>query len=768
MEKFFFLIWLVPLVVFSQEKTTFSFDFYETNVTTILIDLENKFDIKFSYADEVLFKEKISLQLKNASLKLVLETIEFETDLNFKKLSKRYYIVKKTKKKAIVKESQQLNIVVIDGYLTKGILKNKNTSFTISPKKLDIIAGLTEADVLESIQQLPGVFSPNETATGLVIRGGTRDQNRVIWDGMNIYHNGHLFGMISAFNPNITKKVTIYNKGTNPSYGERISSVIDISTTNSIATKLNASLGVNGISADAFVALPIIANKLSMQASIRRSYADLYESLTFNKLSDKVFQNTKIEDAENTNNDFLFLDFNTKINYKFDTNNHFALSTLFIDNNLDYVVKDNTNNESFKDVLNIKSEGYSFSWYKNYTNNISHTINAKVSKYRLNYNFASELADDSTTNFEKDNVVFDSGLNIDTEIKTNKKDKLQIGYQFNLKDASYSFVQTDDFVFTLDANKTIMQIHSLYANYSYVNPKLVDVDFGFRFNYYRGLDNLRFEPRLVINKNIFKNFVIQLTGEVKNQVISQIDETILSDLSLENRIWRLADGDTFPIINSNQVSLGLLYNQNGWSFDLDFYRKNVTGLTALSLGFLNPDGTSFLDGNKKIKGIDFYAKKKLNKFNVWMSYSFIDIKNKFNGLNNDDYFTASNEIKHAVTTSIAYKRNKFQLALSWKWRNGKPFTKAIIQDDDMVVFDGINTENLANYHRLDFSSTYNFKISRRNNTNAKIGFSIRNLYNQKNQLSREYTGNNSLNDPIKFVDKFSLGFTPNVLFRVEF
>ncbi|MCF6349897.1 MAG: TonB-dependent receptor [Flavobacteriaceae bacterium] len=766
MKKKYFLIWLISSVVFSQEETTFSFTFHKTGIVTILTDLENKFNLKFSYVDEVLNEKKISLDLKNTSLNLILEAIELKTNLKFKKINKRYYIVKKIKKK--ITTIQQLDNVIIGTYLTKGISKNKNTSFTITPEKLHILAGLTEADVLESIQQLPGVFSPNETATGLVIRGGTTDQNRVIWDGMNIYHNGHLFGMISAFNPNITKKIIVYNKGTNPSYGERISSVIDINTSHNVATKLNVGLGVNGISTDAFVTVPIVTDKLSVQASIRRSYADIYESFTFNRLSDKVFQNTKIEDAENTNNDFLFLDFNTKVNYKFDNQNHFTLSTLFIDNSLDYVIKDNSNNESFNDILHIKSEGYSFGWDKKYNDNISHKVTAAISKYRLNYNFTTQTNDNLTTNFEKNNVVFDSGISIDTQIKTNKGDQLQIGYQFNLKDTSYRFVQTEDFVFTLDADKTVIRTHSLYTNYNYINPKLVTINLGFRFNYYSDLDKLRFEPRLVINKKFLKNFTIQLTGEIKNQIISQIDETVLSDLSLENRLWRLADGDTFPIINSNQVSLGLLYNKNGWNFDVDYYRKKVTGLTTLSLGFLNPDGTSFLDGSRKISGIDFYVKKKLHKFNIWTSYSFIDIKNKFDGLNNGKYFTASNEIKHAITASIAYKINKFQWALSWRWRNGKPFTKAIIQNDDTVVFEGINTENLEDYHRLDFSSTYSFKISKPNNINAKIGFSIRNLYHQKNQLSREYTGNNSLNDPIKFVDKFSLGFTPNVLFRVNF
>lgn len=51
------------------------------------------------------------------------------------------------------------------------------------------------------------------------------------------------------------------------------------------------------------------------------------------------------------------------------------------------------------------------------------------------------------------------------------------------------------------------------------------------------------------------------------------------------------------------------------------------------------------------------------------------------------------------------------------------------------------------------------------NINGKIGFSIRNLYNQKNHLSKEYLGNNIPNDPIIVIDKYSLRLVPNFLLR---
>ena len=70
------------------------------------------------------------------------------------------------------------------------------------------------------------------------------------------------------------------------------------------------------------------------------------------------------------------------------------------------------------------------------------------------------------------------------------------------------------------------------------------------------------------------------------------------------------------------------------------------------------------------------------------------------------------------------------------------------------------------YHRLDFSSTYNFKISKRSKLRGKVGLSVRNIFNRMNLISKEYRGNNSLEDPIELIEKFSIGITPNFMLRL--
>jgi hypothetical protein len=762
MKKIFWLIiWLTPIVAFSQEKATFSFD--NTLLTEVLFSLEKTYNIRFSYSDKIVKNKQISISKKKYTLAEMILKIEEKSNIQFEQINLRYYIIKE--RKIYLNTTQHLNQVTINNYLTRGIVKNKKSYFTINPTNLDILPGLIEADVLESIQQLPGVVSPNETATGLIVRGGSSDQNRILWDGINIYHNGHLFGMISAFNPNIAKKINFHNKGTNPRFGERISSVIDIRTNKNILNKTHATFSVNGINTDFVLETPLIKNKLSIQLSTRRSYTEIIQTPTFDNLATKVFQNTKILNSKNTNNNFFFVDYNTKINYQLNKYNFFSFSGIFINNQLDYLVENKENTESINDVLKIKNEGYALNWNKTFNSKIKQISSLTFSKYFLNYNLIERNTTRQLSNFDKHNAVFDTNFITETEIKTAKNNKINFGYQYNFKDVRYAFINSKEVELLLDNNKERVGTHAFFSNYSYKNSKLFDFDAGFRINYYKEFDKIKFEPRLIALKKITNQIKIQATGEIKNQIISQIDETVLSDLSLENRLWHLADNKRFPITNSKQISLGLLYKNKSWSADLDYYHKYINGKTALSLGFLNPDGKTYHIGNQKIKGLDFYLKKYWKNINTWISYSYTDVQSRFNQLNNEEYFTSNTSITHVISTSIAYKLKQFQIALGWKWRTGKPYTKSIIKNEN-IRFVGINTERLSNYHRLDFSTTYQFNLAKSNNLKGKIGLSIRNVYNQKNHLSKEYYGYNNIDDPIRIQDKYSLGFTPNFLFKI--
>ncbi len=759
MKKFLFLclFFLIYTTVFSQ-KNKHTLSFKNVNYNIVLKKIETVYKVKFSYASDLISNKKITLQKKNRSLSEILFDLSYQSNVMFNELDGNYIYLSK-------KSANVLNEVIVSSYLTEGITKNRNVTFKINPKKLDLLAGLTETDILESIQQLPGIVSIDETATGLTVRGGNSDQNRIIWDGINIYHSGHLFGLVSVFNPNIADNIDFYNKGTNAKFGERVSSVIDITTSKKINNKTKFEIGFNGINADAVLKLPLLKDKLSVQTSFRRSYEDFVESFTFKQFEQKAFQNTTVEEEL-----FYFNDFNLKLNYKLNSKNNIHFSLINIYNELESDYTNQTNNTSSFDKLETINIGYNLDWDYKWSNKTEQRTNISVSKYNLKYSLLTKQEDVFLSEFIKKNTITDISFLTETNHKINTKSAFTLGYQISMKDIAFLIQEQKDVLFILDNNNSIINNNAVFSGFTYNDQKSFDIYAGLRVNHYSLLNKLKFEPRLIINKKLNKNVKLQFTGEIKNQIVSKIEETVASDLALERKLWRLADNDKHPIINSFQISNGLTYTKNKWTVDVDFYIKQVKGISTLSLGFLNQGDREFHVGKQEVFGMDFYVKKNFNKIETWISYSFIDAKNKYDGLNNNRYFTSSNEIKHHLTTSVNYKYNQFQFALSWKFRSGRPITEL---DDDFGDFDndddffnGINTERLPFYHRLDLSSTYKFSFSKKGKTKGKIGFSIRNIYNNKNHINTELLGSNTENDPIRIIENHAIGITPNILFRV--
>ena len=85
-----------------------------------------------------------------------------------------------------------------------------------------------EADIMRSIQLLPGVKSESDASSSFQVRGGTSAQNTILYDEAPVYNIGHLAGLFSAFNDEALATATLY-KGLIPAqYGGASSAVFDI------------------------------------------------------------------------------------------------------------------------------------------------------------------------------------------------------------------------------------------------------------------------------------------------------------------------------------------------------------------------------------------------------------------------------------------------------------------------------------------------------------------------------------------------------------
>jgi len=240
--------------------------------------------------------------------------------------------------------------------------------------------------------------------------------------------------------------------------------------------------------------------------------------------------------------------------------------------------------------------------------------------------------------------------------------------------------------------------------------------------------------------------------------------------------WALADGKKLPVSSSNHFIAGFSYETKDYLIDVEGYYKSLSNLSEYSLRFdLRPGSASyeenFLIGSGVSKGIDFLFQKKYGDYTGWIGYTIGQVTNSFDEYG-DYTFYASNDVTHELKLVNSYKWRNWDFSATWIYATGKPYTapeggyQLTLLDGTTKDYINVTVKNgmrLPAYHRLDVSSTYNFKLG--DVFPCSLSFSIFNLYNRSNVWYNEYEilDNQILETPVKF-----LGITPNINFTVKF
>lgn len=670
------------------------------------------------------------------------------------------------KKIALELQFTSLQEIYISDFPTQGIDKKVDGSIVIRAKTLGILPGLTEPDVLQTIQALPGIQSIHETISDINVRGGTNDQNLVLWDGIKMYHSGHFFGLISAYNPYLTEKVALIKNGSEAALGDGVSSTIDIRTDDDLAEIFSAGAGINMINGDAFAKVPL-TEKISLQISGRRSVADSWVTPAFKQYFQRAFRNTDVTKSQGSdtlvskNENFYFYDASLKLLYDISEKDKLRLSFLNVFNDIEYNENALINNtiESRTSGLEQQNFGSGVSYSRLWSEKLRTSAQVFLSSYKLGaVNF--DLLNDQR--LIQENKVLDSGLKLDSRVSLTNNIDLFGGYQFfetgisNLED-----INNPPFKRLI---KKVLRTHAAFleGNFSFSQT---DMRLGIRTNYFPSFKELIIEPRLSFNQNFLKYFFFEILGEMKNQTTAQIIDLQNDFLGVEKRRWVLSNDNDIPIIRSKQVSMGIYYKKNNFLASIEAYYKGVEGIITSSQGFQNQFEFIRSDGNFETVGVDFLISNKLDHLTTWLSYSNADNTYEFKQLI-PPFFPNNLDVTHRITLGSAYERNHFELSSGLNWHTGKPFTEPVEMNqivNNIINYGAPNSSRLKDYFRIDFSARYRFPISSK--VRGQAGVSIWNILNQENIINQYFSINNN---QLESVQQSSLGFTTNVIFRINF
>lgn len=734
----------------------------------VLTWIEEHYKIYFSYVDILIEDKKATLPEENLELEKILKQLQSETNLDFIAIDKNSIVISPRNNPLSSIITQKLEEIVINNYLTTGISKKSDGKITFQTEKFGILPGLIEPDILQTIQALPGIMSVDETVSNINIRGGTHDENLILWDGIKMYQSGHFFGLVSAFNPYLTKKVNVSKNGSSVKFGDGISGVIDMQQSNEIDQDFKAGVGFNLISSDGFAKIPL-NKKTELQVSARRSITDFIITPTYDQYFKRVFQDS---DLSNTNSDatisnnenFYFYDVSAKLLYDITDSDQLRFNFLTINNNLSYDKKSiQSNNTPSKSSLEQDNLALGAEYLKYWNNKITTTAQLYLSTYNLN-----------TTNYDvinnqrlnQENAVSDFGIKINATNHIDDHLKLHGGYQFT----GVIVKNTEDVMNPNIINyaKNINRSHAIYGEAEFTSAnKNTYARIGIRTNYIEKFSEVFTEPRLAVSHKLNNKFRLEILAEFKHQTMSQIIDLQDDFLGIEKRRWIISDDNTVPIIQSKQGSAGIHYNKNNFLISAEAFLKHVDGINSRSQGFQNQYQFTDVAGAYQVKGLDFLVHKQFKNTSAWLSYSFSNNDYNFKDLNDGNTFASNLDVKHTVTFASTYQISDFKLALGLNWHSGKPTTTVSdIQNttNTTIEYNAPNADNLSDYLRADLSATYHFKFSKTGN--AMFGFSIWNLTNRANIINTYYTIDSD--NEIHTIKNKSLGITPNVSFRVHF
>lgn len=177
----------------------------------------------------------------------------------------------------------EMNEVTVTGGYFERPAERALSVRTLSSQEIRRSPGSAE-DIFRVMQSLPGVATAGGKSAQLIVRGGSPDENLTLLDNVEIYNpihfarTGESMGIISIINPSLLESVDFLTGGFPASYGDKMSSVFDMSMVEGNKELHNVDVNTNIAGFGALVNGPAPGGG-TMVFSARRGFFDLLTSL---------------------------------------------------------------------------------------------------------------------------------------------------------------------------------------------------------------------------------------------------------------------------------------------------------------------------------------------------------------------------------------------------------------------------------------------------------------------------------------------------------
>lgn len=613
-------------------------------------------------------------------------------------------------------------------------------------KKLPVIFG--EADILKTLQLMPGIQSAGEGNSGFYVRGGGPDQNLILLDDAVVYNTGHLFGFFSVFNADALNNVTLIKGGMPANYGGRLSSVVDVSMKEGNMKEYHAEGGIGLIASRLTLEGPIKKDKGSFMLSGRRTYIDVLV---------KPFATGALK-----NSGYFFYDANLKANYRLTDKDRVFLSGYFGRDKFKFA----SGSGSFSADIPWGNSTATVRWNHLFNDRLFLNTTAVYNDYQFAFGATQGDFDFKLSSGVRD---YNGKVDLDYYSAFNHKFKAGVAYTYHKfipNQISGNAGQTE-----LSPNNALIKYAhegGAYLLDEFEPTNWLKINAGIRYSWFgqagpytlyeEDLNGKRTDSTVYNNGEIvttYGGWEPRLNMRFKLNELSSIKASVTKTYQYIHLVSN--NGSTLPtdlwvpstlIVQpqeSWQYSIGYFRNffDNALETSIEVYYKDLKRQVEYREGYtpntIQDPELDFVFGNGEAYGAEFFVNKTKGKFTGWIGYTLSWTYRTFPDLNKGNRYPAKYDRRHDLSIVASYEASKkWTLSTVFVYGSGNAITLPtnyyFINQAIVPEYSELNAYRLFAYHRLDLSAVLTPQRQKKKNKRweSSWAFSIYNVYSRQN------------------------------------
>ncbi|MBQ2198535.1 MAG: carboxypeptidase-like regulatory domain-containing protein, partial [Bacteroidales bacterium] len=591
----------------------------------------------------------------------------------------------------------QLNSAIISAESRMNHMMAKMGLERVSMKTISRIpSAFGEGDILKAVMALPGVKTVGEASGGFNVRGGASDQNLILFNEGTIYNPSHMFGIFSAFNPDVVDGVELYKSSIPVEYGGRISSVLNVRGKEGDTKKVKGSLGLGLITSRFHMEGPLGKGKTTFVIGGRTTYSDwiLGQLPKSNNYADGKAEfsdgNLGITHRVDSLNTIQLVGYYSRDRFSFNQD------TTFRYNNLNAALRwrhKGSGSTSF-----VASAGYD-----RYSNELEN-FETLTEAYRLNTDIHQVFG-----RLKFETLAGNHTLSYGAEV---------VG--FGLQGGHMTPFDENSFVLDRQLRTEYAIQPSAYLGDTWRIDEKISLEYGGRLSSFLAMDPAKFyfgpEVRMSAKYSFTPNLSVKAGANTLRQYIHLISNT--SSISPMDT-WKLCDADIRPVTGW-QGAGGIYWTVFDGKLDLstEAYWKNTWNYLDYKSGALLVMNENLADDLVRTKGkaygVEFMARKSVGKLNGWLSYTYSrtflkEMEDRgSNTINGGDWYKTAFDKPHDFKMVANYALTaRFSLSANVDYSTGRPVTVPVgwfkYGGGYRLAYSERNGYRVPDYFRLDLA-----------------------------------------------------------------